>query len=54
MIADLIRVIPEISEPHPPDGWDRMLFAAYRIKKVLDVGANIGGFVHTWLVDKRP
>ncbi len=42
-------VIPDTGKPGPPLGWDRLLFEAYGIRDVLDVGANIGGFVGTWL-----
>jgi len=33
----------------PRAGWDRELFARHKIKRVLDVGANYGGFVTGWL-----
>ena len=33
----------------PPAGWDKLLFDAYQIKKVLDVGSNLGGFIPSWL-----
>jgi len=42
-------VIPDTGQNCPPSGWDRLLFEAYGIRDVLDVGANTGGFVDAWL-----
>lgn len=40
-------------QTHAPDapapGWDRALFAKHGIRTVLDVGANYGGFIPSWL-----
>jgi FkbM family methyltransferase len=39
----------QIVHATPAPGWDRDLFARRRIRRVLDVGANIGGFIPAWL-----
>jgi FkbM family methyltransferase len=44
-----VTVLPETGASHPVEGWERMLFEAYKVKNVLDVGANIGGFIPMWL-----
>lgn len=33
----------------PPANWERDLFETHKIKRVLDIGANYGGFIHAWL-----
>jgi FkbM family methyltransferase len=49
LLPDGLPAIPVHAGNWPGAGWDKRLFTAYNIRRVLDVGANIGGWIPTWL-----
>lgn len=49
--ADGGPVIPRHAGNFPGERWDRRLFQTYDVKTVLDVGANVGGWISTWLAN---